>query len=139
MANTIQKNTILDGPRHAIVEVWLASDGATGELSDEVIVDVSGLSVAEGQTSISSLVVENLHYSTRGCSATLDFDRTTNQGIYNLPADLADTVNFKGDGSSGLIDNGSGSTGDVILNTSGFTASGDDISLKIKVRKKYTT
>lgn len=138
MANTIQKNTILDGPRHAIVQAWFASDGTTGDLSDEVVVDLSALSVPQDKTSISSLVVEHISASATGCSAELSFDRTTNQGIYEIPTDSTETVDFKAGGGSGILDNGSGGTGDILINTTGFSGSGDDIFLKIKVRKKFT-
>lgn len=137
MANTIQKNTIIDGPRHTVVQVWLASDGVAGELSDEVIVDVSALSVAAGQTSISKLVVEEVKASFTGFSGNLEFDRTTNQGIIGLPDGNDVDINYCKVG--GFQDNGSGSTGDVVLNTSGFATAGDEGSLVVKVRKKYTT
>jgi len=137
MANTIQKNTILDGPRHAIIQAWFASDGVTGELSDEVLVDVSALSVAEGQTSISSLVVEKIFATTSGAAAELDFDRTTNQGIIELPTDSEADYDFRKMGG-GVYDHGTGSTGDIIMSTTGFADAGDDISIQIQVRKKYT-
>ena len=129
MANTVNKRTVIDGPKIAIIHVYLASDGASGELTDQVIVDVSTLTPAP--TSVS---VRRVYGHCTGFTSTLEFDATTDVAFLNLPSGEGFDVNFERFG--GLKDNsGAGSTGDIVLTTSGFTAAGDAGWLVIKVEK----
>ena len=46
MANTITKTTLHDGQKNAVTHTYLLSDGSAGDITDNVVVDASGLSPA---------------------------------------------------------------------------------------------
>jgi hypothetical protein len=119
MANTVTKQKIADNERNAIVHVWLASDGAAGELTDEVVVDVSDLS-----GSPSSVEVVRMESTLTGFSATLEWDATTDVPFLQIPADTLVQSDWRDFG--GLQNNaGAGVTGDIVLTTAGFSAATD--------------
>ena len=130
MANTVTKRTLIDGPKHAIIHVYLKSDGAAGELTDEVIVDASTLSPVPTKCTI-----EEIWYSFAGFDGMLEFDATTDTPAWKLVAAQAPSY-FCFQPFGGIKDNtGAGSTGDILLTTAGFTAATDEGTLVIKVRK----
>lgn len=129
MANTVQIQTIQDGPKYTTIKAYLASDGATGELTDQVIFDASAFSGAPTDSTIVKLWA-----STTGCSFNLEWDATTDVPAISFPADFSESLCFEKIG--GLPNNaGAGKTGDILLNTSGFTAAGDQITLVLLVKK----
>lgn len=133
MAKNTQKNTLIDGERNFAVQVSVDEDSTTGDLSNEVVVDVSALSPVP-----SSLVITRVHGSTNGGGAKLKFDRTTNQGAITLPADAEVDFDYRVKGANGFYDNGSGSTGDIVLDTNNIDAAGDSLSLYIEGRKRFS-
>lgn len=134
MANTVQTRTLVDGQKYAVVHVFIESDGVSGELTDTVVVDVSALATKSDGSAVAKVTVEEIWASFTGCSGKLEFDATTDAGIWSFAADHADHVDMGVFG--GLPDPlASGTTGDILLTTNGFTAAGDRASLIIKVRK----
>lgn len=129
MANTVTLRTLVDGPRHAVIHVHLKSDGASGELTDSVVVDVSTLNPAP-----SKVTIEELHWDTSGFDSMLEFDATTDTAAWKLPAGYTGHQDFRSFGGI-KDDSGSGTTGDIVLSTTGFTAAGDEGTIIIKVRK----
>ena len=129
MANTVATQVIHDGTKNAVIKVYLASDGASGELTDQVVVDASTLSGAP-----TDLTLVKVWAVTVGCSFNREWDATTDVPIWAFPADDHDNVDFECFG--GIPNNaGTGKTGDILLNTAGFTAAGDQITLILYVRK----
>ena len=129
MANTVLTQVLNDGPKNAVLKVYLASDGSSGELTDQVVVDVSALSGAPAKVSLVGLTA-----TTTGCSFVLEWDATADVPILGFPADSEDSFCFEKFG--GLPNNsGAGRTGDVVLSTVGFTAAGDQITLILHVKK----
>ena len=117
MANTVTKTSLTDGGHRGVMHIYIASDGSSGELSDEVVLDASALS---GATAIKKIY--KISSFLVGCSATLEFDATADvpfavlpEGEAHMDQCLAPITNSEG----------SGSTGDVTISTAGFTASGD--------------
>lgn len=130
MANTVAKQTILDGPRNAVIKVFLASDGAAGELTDEVVVDVSALYGAPAKVHLTRVM-----HAFRGFDALLEWDATTDKGIMTLtPESGVSEADFRDFGGI-PNDAGTGVTGDILLTTTGFTASGDTGWLLLEVVK----
>lgn len=127
MANTVTLTPILDGAVHGIMHVYLASDGASGELSDTVVLDASALAGAANITQIISVEASLI-----GFSAILEFDATT-----DVPAVVLQNGHEFYDFTTCPISNkaGAGITGDVTITTTGFTASGDVGHLIIKYKK----
>lgn len=129
MANTVTTRVVLDGPRLACIHVWLASDGAAGELTDQVVVDVSTLTPAPTKVSVMSVEGHLVGFTGR-----LEFDATADIPFASLPQDEYFCVDFTK--FAGLKDNsGAGSTGDIVLTTAGFTAVTDIGHLVIWVKK----
>ena len=129
MANTVQIQTIQDGPRFTVIKAYLASDGASGELTDQILFDASTLYGA-----VTDCTIMKLWASTTGCSFNLEWDATTDVPVLGFPADFVEDLCFEKFG--GLPNNsGAGKTGDILLNTTGFTAVGDQITLVLLIKK----
>lgn len=132
MANTIDKQTIIDGSKHLVVKIYLESDGASGELSDVVLIDASTYSPAFTDAKLVSI-----HANLSGFTAKLEWDATTDAPIMAVP-DYE--VHFTGNETSlfdGIANNaGTGVTGDVLISTTGFTAAGDYGTIIIHLVKK---
>lgn len=127
MANTVTKTSIVDGDSVGVIHVYLASDGAAGELTDTVVLDASALA---GAKSIKQII--SVKSSLIGFTGLLEFDQTTDSPAVVIPSGVEEQ-----DFSANPINNpgGTGTTGDVVLTTTGFTASGDMGTLIIKYRK----
>ncbi len=129
MANTVAVQTLQDGSKYSIIKVYCASDGASGELSDQLIYDISTFQGAATDCSIVKVWA-----STTGCAFNLEWDATTDVVAMSFPADAAEEFCFEAVG--GLANNaGSGKTGDILLNTTGFTAAGDQLTLVLVIKK----
>lgn len=128
MANTVTIRKVIDGPSRAVIHVYMAYVD-TSENTDTVVVDASDLSGAP-----SKLTVSRVSGNLRGYTAILEFDATADVPFLSLPGD--DYFDYCFEHFSGLKDNsGSGSTGDITISTTGFSASGDAGWLVIEVKK----
>lgn len=129
MANTFTTQTLVDGERNAIIHAYMASDGVAGELTDQVLVDVSALSGAP-----STVKVRKITCNLTGFSAVLEFDATADVTFATLP-DGSD-AEFDYSQFGGIQNNaGAGVTGDITISTTGFSASGDVGHITIWVQK----
>ena len=128
MANTVTLRKLIDGPSRAVIHVYMEYVD-TSENTDTVVVDASDLSGAPSKVTVCR-VMGNL----RGYTSILEFDATTDVPFMALPAD--DFFDYCFEDFGGIKDNsGTGTTGDVVLTTSGFTAAGDAGWLIIEVKK----
>ena len=129
MANTVAIQTIQDGPKYSVIKVYIASDGAAGELTDQVIYDASTFAGAPTDSTIVKMWA-----STTGCAFNLEWDATTDVQVLNFPTDFCEDLCFEKFG--GLPNNaGTGKTGDILLNTTGFTAAGDQATIVLWIKK----
>lgn len=134
MANTTTKSVMIDGPRMYAVHIYLASDGAAGELSDYIAVDVSALQAVIPGQACDHVRVHRVYGLMSGFSLTLEFDATTDQAFMTFPDGVFTFLDVAPYG--GIEDpEASGSTGDIVATTSGFTAAGDVGYLVIEVEK----
>lgn len=132
MANTVAIRNIIDGTERLTVHTYLASDGSSGELTDQIIIDVSALLPAA-----SDMVIERIYGLIRGFTLIFEFDATTDVPFAAAPDGYPFDWDFKCFG--GLADNsGAGKVGDVTVTTTGFTASGDAGFFVIEGRKRGT-
>lgn len=124
MADAVATQTIVDGPRNAVMKFTNLSDG-TGE-SAVLKVDVSALSGSPPSVSI-----DKIHYTVVGMSVTLLWDADTDVRILELSGDgCFDFTRF-----GGLPNNaGAGKTGDIRLTTTGHS-SGDTYSIVLEMHK----
>lgn len=131
MANTVTSQTLLDGSKRTVIKWYFASDGATGELTDQVIFDASAVSPATTDSSI-----ERIRGYFIGFSGLVEFDATADVAAVVLPTDDQFDYSFVEWNINGLPNNGgAGVTGDILLTTTGFTAAGDIGWLEITVKK----
>lgn len=129
MANTVAIRNLISGSKKLVVHAYLASDGVAGELADQILVDVSALPFPA-----SKLTLEKIDYALTGFSAFLEFDATTDQPLLGLLAETPVVHDFTCFG--GIPDPlAVGTTGDILISTTGFTAAGDrgTIILQFKV------
>jgi hypothetical protein len=129
MANTTTKTIMVDGSRVHAMHLYLASDGAAGELSDYVAVDVSALSPTTDHVRI-----RRVYGLMSGFSLTLEFDATADQAFITFPDGVFTYLDVTAYG--GIEDpEATGTTGDIVATTSGFTAATDVGWLVIEVEK----
>lgn len=132
MANTVDVQKLVDGERNAIFRVYVASDGVAGDLSDEVIVDLSTLNGSPDNVRLDKI---QAHFA--GFIGVLEWDATTDDEILTIPD--GDMIDFHYKRGGGLINpRSTGYTGDLTLSTTGFTASGDEGSIYLECTKRYS-
>ena len=132
MANRVEVTKLLDGPRHLIYHVYLASDGASSDLDSYTLIDPANESMGDE----SQFTIEDVTWGFNGFSANLHFELLVDDTlIWVLPPSAGNYVDFKKYG--GLKDRGNSAdaTGKVLLSTTGFVDLGDEGSMIIKVRK----
>ena len=131
MANTVTVTKLLDGPRQFIYHVYLASDGAAGDLADEVLVDPTN----EGLPGSPTLTLEDVTWGFTGFDGSLKFELLVDDTlIWVLPAGSGNYVDFKKYGGLKDRSNTNDGTGKLLIDTSGFSAVGDTGSMIIKLR-----
>ena len=128
MANTITKQTLLNGPRNLVVKINISGDGS-GEESATSLIDVSAYDASE-------VVIESIKAALNGFVMELLWDATANVPIVEIP-DYEYNLNGHQIGSAGGLWNnaGTGKTGDILFSTTGLGA-GDKGSVILKMRKK---
>ena len=132
MANLVTVTTLLDGPRHTILHVYVKSDGTSGDLVDYVIADPADFNMTGANR---FFTIETIQGGLAGFSAHLKFDYLINGTFIWVIPEYDTMFDFRADG--GLKDRSStlDGTGKVLLNTQGLDNS-DDGSFVIKLRKK---
>lgn len=135
MANTISITKILDGPRSAVFHVFIKSDGASGELTDQVLIDpATDLDPILGARP--SLTIEQLWYDLSGFDARLEFDYLINDTpVWTLSAGNGVHMDFSHFGGLKDRSNVLDGTGKLMLTTNYLDAAGDNGTIIIKVRK----
>lgn len=131
--NTVTVKKLLDGSKNLMILVYLKSDGISGELVNQTLIDpVADL----GLQSNARLLIQRIEYNFSGFDAVVEFDAggvTPNfkwvltEGA-NCPIDFEKWGGIKDD--SGLD-----GTGKFQITTTGFTASTDQGSIVIFIRK----
>ena len=132
MANIVNITKILPGNYRSQFHIFIESDGASGELTDSVLIDpVADL----GLTSSARLSIEMVTYNFSGFDARIEFDTglVADKIIWVLPEGSDNEIDFNPWG--GLKDqSGVDGTGKIQITTNGFTAAGDQGSMLIIVR-----
>lgn len=127
MANTITKQTILDGSRLLVVKVHILGDG-TGEETDTLLIDASSYSPAFTDASVRRITA-----ALSGFAATLEWDATADTPLCTLPeGESILPFEFLGNVPS---DAGAGVTGDINFTTNGLGAN-DQGTIIIELVKK---
>ena len=125
MANTVEVQTLINGPRNLILKVHIDGDGS-GEETNKLIVDVSLYDCSE-------VSIKHVQGSFSGFTAELLWDAAVNTHAFNVP-DYDVDQDFCSFG--GLINNaGAGKTGDIVMTTTGL-GNGDTGHLVLKMKKR---
>lgn len=132
MANTVNVTKLQDGPRHWQFHIYLESDGASGELTDETVIDPV---VDMGLESSQRLAIQEITYSLSGFACRIEADYLVDGKMIWVMSDAsANTVEFQ-EKYGGLYDRSEvDGTGKLQLTTTGFTTAGDMGSILITVR-----
>lgn len=140
MANTVDITTLLDGPRHIILQIFLQGDGVGQDLENFVLLDpISDLGLKKD----SRFSIDEVLFNFAGFDAILSFDTglVTKSMIWVLPEGASNYVDFRPFG--GFKDRtsvpGPGTPGDgtgkILLSTLGMNSVNDFGSLLLKIRK----
>jgi len=130
--NIFTTKTLLSGPRHIILAVYMRSDGVSGDLDGQTLIDP----VDFGLPAKSRLRLVKLEYCFAGFDACLEYDsggidanfKWVLAGDSNVPVDFSLSGNL-------IDDSGLDGTGVLRISTTGFTADTDQGSILLKVRK----
>lgn len=131
--NTVQVGTLENGPRYLIVSVFLQSDGVTGELNGQVLVDPVSFNLPR----TTRFSIYRIDYNFAGFDAILEFDSGAVEPTFRWA--LSDACNHPADFErwcGGLKDtSGLDGSGKLMISTYDFTSSQDIGSMVIRLRK----
>jgi len=132
MANTVKITNILPGVHRSQFHIFLKSDGASGDLVDQVLVDPV---IDLGIPASSKIVIEMITYNFSGFDARLEFDNglVDDNMIWVLPSECDNHLDFNPWGGLKNFPGLDGS-GAIQITTTGFTSVGDEGSILLMVR-----
>ena len=135
MANTVTVTKLLDGARSAVFHIYIKSDGLTGELTDQVLIDPA-TDLNPVLNAVPSLTIDQLWYDLSGFDARLEFDYLVEDtAVWTLSAGNGVHMDFSQFGGlkdrSNILDG----TGKLMITTNGLLSAGDNGTIIIKVRK----
>ena len=128
MTHIIDKKIIKDTPRDVITQTVLISDGVSGELNSEVLVDVSSL-----VGSPDHLIVVGVMGQLKGWDGLLNFQAAIADPVIPIFNDAG----FKFEFIPGVVDPMSNAyTGDIVLKTIGFNTAGNSGWIRLHCLKE---
>lgn len=134
MANVVERQILVDGPRKMVVALYFKSDGATGDLDQEVLVTPADAGLGED----GRFAIVKIWYNFAGFDAVLEFDAGGVDANWKwvLTEGTNTPANFESIG--GLQDNSNAldRTGNLTISTTGFTSSQDQGSMVLVLNKK---
>ena len=130
MANSITRQTIVDGSRKLVVKIHIEGDGS-GEETNTVLIDASSYTPAS-----TDIRIDGIHTALTGFTADLIWDATANVPILNVP-DYEYNLNGPQIGYFGGFRNnaGAGRTGDILISTTGLGAA-DHGTITLEITKR---
>ena len=133
MADTVATQTILDGPKYAVLKFTNISDG-TGE-SAVTKVDVSGLASSANGVACTGVTIQKIWWQCTGMKVSILFDATSDVLAIQLGENQSGYHDYTSFG--GLTNNaGSGKTGDIKFTTVGHS-SGDTYTIILYLKKEF--
>lgn len=130
MADTVTSRVLFAGSRHYVIQITNRSD-STGE-SAVVKIDKSTITGPNGKEP-SKIVIERIKGIVDGMRVDLFWDHTSDVLIASLGGLGTSNINLSWTKYGGLVDSGTGDTGDVILTTNAASA-GDSYDLTLYCR-----
>jgi hypothetical protein len=133
MADAVTTQTIVDGPKYAVLKLTNISDG-TGE-SAVTKVDVSGLAESANGVTCTGATIQKIWWQCTGMKVSILFDASTDVLAIQLGENQSGHHDYTSFG--GLINNaGSGKTGDINFTTVAHS-SGDTYTVILYLRKEF--
>ena len=133
MADAVTTQTIVDGPKYAVLKLTNISDG-TGE-SAVTKVDVSGLAESANGVTYTGATIQKIWWQCTGMKVSILFDASTDVLAIQLGENQSGHHDYTSFG--GLTNNaGSGKTGDINFTTVGHS-SGDTYTVILYLRKEF--
>ena len=133
MADAVTSQTLVDGPKTAVLKFTNISDGS-GESAVKKV-DVSALSANIDGSTCTRATIEKIWWQCNGMKVKILFDATTDDFCIELGENQSGHHDYTSFG--GLINNaGSGVTGDILFTTVGH-ASADTYTVILQVRKEF--
>ncbi len=132
MANVVDIQTILSGPRNLVLAIYLKSDGVSGELTNHVIFDPATINRPPSYR----MVLEKIVHNFAGFDANVSFN--SGGANPNWKWVLSEGTNHPVDfGAFGGLrdDSGQDGNGKLQLTTTGFTSSSDQGSILLHMIK----
>lgn len=133
MANKVIITRTLPGEYKNLFHIFLESDGASGELSNEVLVDpVADL----GLGSETRMAIQSIRYNFSGFSGSISFDSglVDKTLLWRLADNSDNFIDFQTD-YGGLTDSsGLDGTGKILLSTNGFDTAANQGSIILWIR-----
>ena len=126
MANKVNATIVNDGAVHLVMHVYIESDGVSGDLSNEILLDPIDI----GKPASNRFVIERVDYNFSGFSGVIGFESelvdktliwTLNEGNsladFKLIGGLADRSGIDGSGKIQISTNGlsAGDNGTMII------------------------
>lgn len=135
MANTVDITKIMEGERHAVFHISISSDGASGEITDAVLIDPA-IDLSPTLNAKPTLTIEHLWYDLSGFDARLEFNYLlSDTPVWTLSGGNGVHMDFMPFGGLKDRSNVLDGNGKLKISTSGLTALGDGGTIVIKVRK----
>lgn len=138
MANTISKMMIMDGPSHVTLHCFMQSDGASGDLTNYVLLDPA-TELTPAMPRRQDLILKQIWYELAGYTLTFAFDGlapwpfwTLNEGS-NVQHDWRFFGGIRDNSSAPL---GLDSTGKLLISTQGFTSAADSGAFVLWLEKR---
>lgn len=132
MANTVSITTLLDGPKHAIVHVYLKCDGLEGEVVDHLIFDPATL--FPPQNPVPKFVIEQIWHDLSGFGVRLEYNSIPDTPIWTCGEGESCHMDFREFG--GLKDrSGLDGSGGLQITTFGFDNAIKQGTMVVKIRK----
>lgn len=134
MANTVDITKIIDGEKWAIFHVYVRGDGATGDVSKQVIIDPALICPKQKRKPMFSIT--EIWSSLSGFDARIEFDYLNDEtGMWAIPRGNPSHMCF--DSFGGLKDRSPtlDGSGKLMLSTSGLLSADCCGTVIIKVRK----
>jgi len=134
MADAVTTQTLVDGPKFAVLKLTNISDG-TGESAVKKV-DVSALATSADGDTCTSVTIDRIWWQCIGMKVQLLFDADTDAFIIELGENQSGDHDYSSFG--GLTNNaGTGKTGDVLFTTVGASAN-DTYTVILYMRKGFS-
>lgn len=134
MAHTVTITKLMDGVKNAAFHIFIKSDGASADLTDEVIIDPA-TSFNPGLGNSPVMTIDEIYYDLAGFDAYLEFDYLlSDTAVWVMSGGQYAEVEFDCVGGIKDRSNALDGTGKLQITTSGLAA-GKFGSIIVKVRK----